>query len=523
MAITIVTMFELLPIGIAFVFGVLSSRIGLPPLVGYIFAGFLLSNFWAEGKQTLAVFSEFGITILLFSIGLKLKLNELLKKEVLRTAISHFVLSIVFFFIIFSLPIFGLNQVTAVLIALSLTFSSTVYVIKLLEEKGDLRSHYGRIAIGILIIQDIIAVIFIAISANQVPSFWALLLIAGIWPIRIVLLKLFSWVSYGELMVLLGIVAALSGAFLFDQVNIKGDLGALVFGYLLSSHSRAPELNKALMSFKNFFLLGFFLSIGMYGVPTLEQTGIALLICLALPFRAMLYYYLFNQSGLRSRTSLLGAVSLFNYSEFGLIVMAISVSLGWISSYWIVVLALVIAFSYLASAVLNKHVSELYRRFQLRLKIYEEKDVHPLESEIFLDGANILIFGMGRVGKGAYNSFKQDPNGKPLGFDFSPDVVESLKEKKFNVRLGDATSSDFWSRIDVSRDGTQLVLLAMPLVAQNIKAADYLRSKGYTGFISSIAKHSDEIEKLQHSGVDRAFYLYAEAGVGFAESSRQLL
>lgn len=516
-------MFDLLPIGVAFVFGVLSFRIGLPPLVGYLFAGFLLSRFWAEGRQTLEVFSEFGITILLFSIGLKLKLGELVKKEVLGTAVFHFLISLGLFFCVFSIPFFNLSQTTAILLALSLTFSSTVYMVKLLEDRGDLRSHYGRLAIGILIIQDIIAVFFIAFSANQVPSLWALLLLAGIWPIRAALLRLFSWVNHGELMVLLGIVVALSGAFLFDQVNIKGDLGALVFGYLLSSHSRVSELNKALMSLKDFFLLGFFLSIGMHGIPSLEQVGLATLICLALPLRSMLYYYFFNRSGLRSRTSLFGAASLFSYSEFGLIVMAISVSLGWISSYWVSVLALAIAFSYVAAALLNRNISGLYRQYSSKLKSYEKENIHPLETEISLTGANVLVFGMGRVGRGVCESICQDPEWNPLAFDHSLEVVESFKGAAFNVRLGDATSPDFWSRVNIQGTDIKMVMLAMPIVDQNIKAARHLRAKGYSGPISSIAKFPDEIKKLQRAGVDRAFHLYAEAGVGFAESSKQLL
>lgn len=516
-------MFDLLPIGIAFIFGVFSFRAGLPPLVGYLFAGFLLSNLWSEGKHTLEVFSEFGITLLLFSIGLKLKLKELFRREIFGTALIHFTTSLALFFAVFAIPYFNLGYAVSMLIALSLTFSSTVFVIKLLEERGDIKSHYGRISIGVLIIQDIIAVGFIAISGNQIPSLWSVLLVIGIWPLRLILFKLFSWINHGELMVLLGVVSALTGAFLFDQVNIKGDLGALVFGYLLSSHPRASELNKSLLSFKDFFLLGFFLSIGMQGMPTWEQAGIAALICLALPVRSLLYYYLFNRSGLRSRTSLLGAASLFNYSEFGLIVMAISVSMGWIQPYWASVLALTIAFSYVIASVFNRNVSSLYRKHRLKLVRFENQDVHPLEREIDLGDANVLVFGMGRVGKSVCSSFCQDPKWSPLGFDYSLEVVRAHEGSNIKVKQGDATNPDFWARVDVCKSHIEIAMLAMPLVEQNIKAASALRSEGYTGAISSIAKHKDEIEKLQNSGVDRAFYLYAEAGLGFAESSKQLL
>jgi hypothetical protein len=220
---------------------------------------------------------------------------------------------------------------------------------------------------------------------------------------------------------------------------------------------------------------------------------------------------------------MLGAASLLNFSEFGLIVMAISVSQAWIEPYWVSVLALTIAFSYLAAAILNRNVSMLYRKFRSKLIPLENPEVHPLEKEIVIGGANVLVFGMGRIGKGVCSSLCQDPQWKPLGFDYSPEVVSSLQGYEFSVELGDGTNPDFWSRIDMSTSDIRIVVLALPLAKQNIKVARALRFEGYRGPISSVAKYLDEIEDLQHAGIDRAFYLYAEAGFGFAESSKQLL
>lgn len=516
-------MFDLLPIGIAFLLGLSTFRLGLPPLIGYLFAGFFLSNFWQEGKETLSIFAEFGITILLFSIGLKLKINELLKKEVLTTALGHFLISLLFFFLIFLIPQFGLDNKTAILIALALTFSSTVYVIKLLEERGDDKSRYGTIAISILIIQDIIAVAFIAFSANKTPSLWALLLICAILPIKLILLRIFSWVNHGELMVLFGIVVALSGAFLFDKVNIKGDLGALVFGYLISSHPRVNELNKALLSFKNFFLLGFFLSIGMQGMPSIDQILIGALLSLALPFRGLLHYYLFNRSGLRTQTSLLTSASLFNYSEFGLIVASISVGAGWLSPYWLSVIALAISFSYIISAFLNKNIFNIYEKFKSKLYPYQREDKNLAKSEISIGDNNVLIFGIGRVGKNVFKSFLENKELKAIGFDSCPEVVENHQKNNLNIKLGDVTGPEFWYRLKFDHEKVKLVILTMPLASQNIKAAKYLRSKGYQGMISSIARYSDEITKLQNAGINQAYHIFNQAGIGFAESSKELL
>ena len=92
-----------------------------------------------------------------------------------------------------------------------------------------------------------------------------------------------------------------------------------------------------------------------------------------------------------------------------------------------------------------------------------------------------------------------------------------------NVQLADVTIPEFWYKIKIDEKKVKLIILAMPLVSQNIKAAQYLRSKGYSGTISSIAKYADDIEKLQDAGVDQAYQIYNQAGIGFAKSSKELL
>ena len=515
-------MLDVLWIGVAFVTGLGATYIGLPPLVGYLGAGFLLAGLGAQTDSGMEEFADFGVTILLFSIGLKLKLKSLGRPEVLGTTIIHTVLGLAFFCAIFLLPVFDLDWPTSLLVAFALSFSSTVYVFKVLEDRGDFAAQYGRVAIGVLVIQDLLAVLFLAFAANKLPSAWLLALLLLVWPLRIGLLHLLTRIRHGELMVLYGMAAALCGAFLFDQVNVKGDLGALFFGVLLASHSRAAELNKSLMHFKNFFLLGFFLSIGMHGMPTLEQVLLALALLLVLPLRSAVYFLLFSRFGLRARTSFLAGSSLFNYSEFGLIVLAMGASVNLVDESWITVMALALAFSFVAASLLNRKAQTLCSRYLDTLLRFQRRKLHPEEQVIKTGNANLLLFGLGRVGKGALKALSEKRPWRPLAFDVSPDVVERLSKDGFEVRLGSATNPDFWSRLDLRDSKVELVMLAMPLMDQNRAAARYLRESGYKGHIASVAKFPDEIPKLQDAGVDRAFNLYAEAGVGFAQSACQL-
>ena len=164
----------------------------------------------------------------------------------------------------------------ALLVGFAMSFSSTVFAVKILDELGATKARHGTTTIGVLVIQDIAAVIFVAASIGKMPSVWALTLVALI-PLRHVLGWILSKVGHGELLILFGITLALLGADIFELVGIKEDVGALVFGMLLANHPKTNELAKALLGFKELFLVGFFLSVGMAAVPGWTEVLIALL------------------------------------------------------------------------------------------------------------------------------------------------------------------------------------------------------------------------------------------------------
>ena len=235
-------------LAIAFVLGFAARQVGLPPLVGFLAAGFTLNGLGFESGPLLVQFADLGVTLLLFWIGLKLKIETLLKPEVWAGASFHMAVTVV----VFGLAIFalstagvhlfaGLTLATSALIAFALSFSSTVFAIKALEEKGEMQSLHGRVAIGILIMQDIIAVVFITVSTGKIPSVWALALF-GLVLLRPLVFRIMDRCGHGELIPLFGLFAALVlGAEAFDLVGLKADLGALILGVLLAKHRRAGE------------------------------------------------------------------------------------------------------------------------------------------------------------------------------------------------------------------------------------------------------------------------------------------
>jgi len=516
-------MTEILAISAAFLFGLGVRQAGLPPMLGYLITGFLLFALGMRSTPALDLFSQLGITLLLFIIGLKLRLRSLLMPQIWAVASLHMVAIVLFAAIGFyalglaGLMFFGqLGFSNALLAAFALSFSSTVFAVKVLEDSGDIPALYGRIAIGVLIVQDIIAVIFLALSAGKIPTPWALLLL-GLIPLRPLLTLLLEKAGHGELLILFGLSLALGGAAVFEAVGVKGDLGALILGLLLASHPKSEELSRHLLNFKDFFLVGFFLTIGLAGGLSVQTVGIALLLVLLLPLKIGLFFWLFSCFRLRARTAFLASLSLANYSEFGLIVAAIAVASGWLSSEWLAIIAIALAISFILTAPLNIASNRLYGRYrekllraETRTRIHEEEDITPGET-------SVLILGMGRVGGGAYENLRSRLGDVVLGIDQDSQTAQAHLTAGRRVIAGSATDPEFWERINLDNNTLKLILLAMPTHHENLAAVQQIRKLDYQGRIAAIAKYDDEVERLQQAGVDYAVNLYAEAGSGFAD------
>jgi predicted Kef-type K+ transport protein len=514
---------DILTLGVAYLLGLGARSIGLPPLIGYLVAGFVLFASGGVLTPTLKDFSEMGVTLLLFSIGLKLQVRSLLMPQIWAVSSLHMLVTVIMAALFINAMAFigisqfsGLDSMAIALIAFALSFSSTVFAVKVLDEKGEMNSLYGRIAIGILIMQDIAAVIFLAASTGKVPTIWALGLLLLI-PLRPLLFKVLEKSGHGELQILFGLTVALGGAQMFELVSVKGDLGALILGIIFANHVRAPELSRQLLGFKDLFLVGFFLSIGLSGPLSWNAIVIGVLLLLLVPLKTVFFFWLMSKFSLRARTSFLGSLSLANYSEFGLIVIAVSVSNAWLGSEWLIIIAIALSLSFIFAAPLNSASYLLYSRMHNALLRFESRRPIAAEAEINSGDASVIVFGMGRVGSGAYHIFRQRVGDKVLGVDHDATKVEKLHTSGINVIRGSAIDPDFWNRINMNLENVKVIVLSMPNAQENLFAAKLLKETGYTGQVAAVARYADEIEALKKAGVDAAFNLYAESGAGFAE------
>ncbi|RDH80690.1 MAG: potassium transporter Kef [endosymbiont of Galathealinum brachiosum] len=504
----------------ALFFGLVVTFISLPPMVGYLIAGFVLSAMGLQGGETLNAVAEIGVTILLFSIGLKLNIKDLFRTEIWAVSVIHMLLTTVIFgALIFAMSFsalqefIGLSVTESALIAFALSFSSTVFAVKTLEESGEMSSLHGKIAIGILIMQDLFAVIFLTVTSGKVPSYWAVLLLLLI-PLRPVLIMLLKKVGHGELLILSGMLLALGGAALFDFTGVKADLGALLIGVLLAGNEKSDELAKSLLAFKEIFLVAFFLSVGFNGVPSVMATVIAIVLAIVMLGKAYLFFKLFTRFKLRARTSFLTSLSLSNYSEFGLIVGFIGVSNGWMSGEWLVIIAVALSITFTMSSLANTKAHSLYAKYELNLHKSESIERLTDDKPIDAKDAQVLIFGMGRVGTGAYDTLVEQYGDSLLGVDFDQLAVDRNIKEKRNVILGDATDYDFWARLKPG--AVKLIILDMPNVKEALAALEMIKLNKYEASVAATVKHNDCMNILKESGVDIVFNIYSEAGSGFA-------
>lgn len=284
---------------------------------------------------------------------------------------------------------------------------------------------------------------------------------------------------------------------------------------MLAAHPKASEMSKSLFNLKELLLVCFFLNIGLSEAPTLDGAIMAVILLLLLPIKGILYYLIFHLFRYRVRTSLLGTLTLFNYSEFGLIVSGLAYKLGWLPGSFLVAIAMTVSISFLIAAPLNSIGHRLYNDTSKWLKEYDADLLNPSDKLIDFGQAHVLILGMGRIGSGAYDELVERYGNQIIGIETREESVDDHLQVGRNVLHGDATDPDFWTRV-ISSHQIKLVLLAMPNSHANSFAMEQINTLNYKGKVAAIAKYTDEMEELENLGIDAAFNIYHEAGRGFA-------
>lgn len=505
---------EILWLIMAYVLGMAMQALRLPPLIGYLAAGIVLSLSGIHIEtDVIHELGHLGVLLLLFTVGLHLRLKNIIRPEVFGAGGLHLAISaLIFSGIAYA---FGFEPVASLIIGILLGFSSTVLAAKALEARGELGAYHARVAIGILILQDLVAIVILALSGGGLPSIWSLALL--LIPVaRPLILKLFVASGHEELQLLFGLILAVGTGTLFEVLGLSSELGALAAGAVLSGHQQADELAEKLWGLKEAFLVGFFLEIGLAGLPDMSAMIFALVVIAVLPIKSALYFFLLITFKLRSRNAFMVMTTLTSYSEFTLIAGAVAAGAGFIPQSALIAMALITAISYAINAPIASNANKLWKKFEFSLIPFERETKHPGDQVVSVGGAHYLVLGMGQAGSAAYDYLKEREH-RVTGLDSDPARIERNIKDRRRVVYGDAYDPELWQNIDLS--GVKAIILAMTNPDTKIQATKMLRENNYPNDIYALTIRDEESALLAEAGANAVCLPMRQAGQKLAELS----
>lgn len=497
---------ELIWISAAFFSGLIATRLYLPPLVGYLAAGYVLHGLNVAPMENLSHLADIGIELLLFSVGLKLKPKSLLRREVLSVGGSHFMLMAVVSAIVFLW--LGQRVTGGLVLGVSLAFSSTVLAIKVLEDNGELSSLHGRDVLSLLILQDVVAIALLAFAEGKQLTPWSLILFLLPF-LRPAAHRVLSAARTSELKLLLGVSLALAGGVLSEAVGIAAEIGALLTGVMLANHPKIDEMSNRLWALKELFLVAFFLEIGLTELPDREQVYQALMLLALLPAQGAMIFGLFILAGMRARTAFVSSLALMTYSEFALITTGAVVNAHLLSEEWKAIISLAVAGSLAIAAPLNRFSQPLFFWLEPFLSKFEKKSGQADRLPDSFGVAEWLIIGMGRTGMAAYQSLSEREQ-RVVGLDSDPTVLESLRSGGRRVVYADIADSELWGSLPLER--VKGIILTLPSFDHRINAIVQLRKLGFVGIIGTICYQADDEKQLKRKGASFVIHPLVEAG-----------
>jgi Kef-type K+ transport system membrane component KefB len=526
---------------ISTIVGAIGRLLKQPLIVSFILAGILVGpsafNLIMSHEQ-IHLLAEVGISILLFVVGLKLdiKLIRLRGVVALLTGLGQVIFTSVFGFLI-GIAI-GFSNLEALYIAIALTFSSTIIIVKLLSDKKEIDSLHGQIAVGFLIVQDIVVVIIMiflsALAAgteveNQGYAV-AIVFLKGIAVIAFVALlmkRVLPWLlhqmaSTPELLVLFSIAWAVFLAAMGDLLGFSKEVGAFLAGISLASTHYRETISGRLTSLRDFLLLFFFINLGaqldlsLLGDQIIPSIIFSLFVLIGNPIVVLI---IMGLMGYRKRTSFLAGLTVAQISEFSLILAAMGFTLGHIEAETMGLITMVGLITIGISTYMIIYSAKLYNLLSPMLSVFEKKVM--LEKEDINNEKEIdtIIFGLGRYGNNIAKSLINHNNYKILGIDFDPKLVRRWTKKGSQAFYGDMEDPELFTAIPLQN--VRVVISTISDMHLNLGLLKKLREMGYTNKIALTVHHNKDGEKLKDAGADIILYPYVDAANELAKKLKQ--
>ena len=511
-------------------FGILAKAVKQPLLIGYLFAGLLLALLGiVQDFEAVASLGKIGVALLLFLVGLEMNIRELptIGKIALLTGLGQIVFtSGVGFLLALAL---GFAPLPAVYIAVALTFSSTIIIIKLLSEKKDLGSLYGKIAVGFLLVQDFVAVIILMFLAGLgrgevgIVQFLfigvkAIALFAAVWFLsKKILPSLFEKfiASSGELLFVASIAWALGmAAFIGGPLGFSYEIGGFLAGLALSNLPEHLGIASKTRPLRDFFLTIFFLTLGtqllVKDIASVITPAVVLGLFVLIG-NPLIVLVIMGVMRYKKRTSFLASVTVAQISEFSFILMAMGLAVGHVTQTDVAVVILVGVITMTASTYLILGSEKIYLKLKDLLSVFERKVTHEqtllLEDRTYTD--HIVLVGWDRMGRSLSSFFKR----KGLLFlvvDHNPKVFARLSAEKTPVLLGDIDDPEIkeLARMDKAR----MIISTVSNANDNLGILEYVR--GLTRRPPVVTRAETKTEAVKQYEKGASFVLLPEVIAG---------
>lgn len=441
-----------------------------PLVIGYIIAGLIVGPYFLNilhSVETVELFSKLGITALLFIVGLGLSPKVLKELGVVATVIG--LGQIIFTSVIgYGLSmLLGFSVIESLYIAVALTFSSTIIILKLLSDKGDVNKLYGRITIGVLLVQDLVAtVILVAIAGlesvgagSSIATDMLLLLAKGfvllliLFAISSVILpRLTSFVAQSqEFLFIASLTWGMVIASLYHVLGLSVEIGALVAGVTLSLTPYAFEISSRLKPLRDFFITLFFILLGFQMILDSWQSllfpaaVLSLFILLGSPIIVLV---LMNLLGYTRKTAFVAGITLAQISEFSLILIALGYKIGHIDQEIVSMVTLVGIFTIATSTYYILYSDTIYKKLGKHMNMFELRKKHRVNQSVEKH-YDAILFGYKRAGPEFAHVFRESKTNF-LVVDFNPDVIKQLEKIGIRAEYGDASDVEFLQELPLS-------------------------------------------------------------------------
>ncbi len=507
---------------VAAIVGLLARLLRQPLIIGFIAAGILVGPLAlgiVEGSGEVELLARLGVSLLLFIVGLRLdtRLVRTVGPVALVAGLGQVAFTSAVGFVI-ALGL-GFAVVDSLYIAVGLTFSSTIIIVKLLSDKGETNQLHGRIAIGLLIVQDIVVVLLMIVlsalgkadaATGDVPMELTALFVRGAAFLaavavvaRYVLPLALSRASKSpELLVLVAVAWAVALASVSDLLGSSREVGAFVAGISIATSPFRDAISSRLTGLRDFLLIFFFVELGLYldlGGGTAQLWPAAVLAVFVLVGNPVIVMVIMGAMRYRKRVSFLTGLTVAQISEFSLVLATLGLSLGHISSGTLGTITIVGIITIASSTYLILYSQPLYERLAPWLRVFERSV--PRESNVDEQGIqpDVIVVGLGRFGGEIARSLAES-GVSILGVDFDTSALDRLRSVGIPVLYGDADDSNIPEMLPLDR--TEWVVSSIRTTHTNVALIHALRDHGYRGRVAVSADFDADAARLRSDGAD---------------------